>query len=167
MLNLGKAPGGDFPRAAVIGLKKIMDNLPKASQPVTFAGNALGCTVALKNIELMKRYKLDKRAMELGNYFMGMLKDLEEESKIIGEVRGLGLMIGVEIVKNKSTKEPMDLEKMIWFIHRMRDKGVLVLICGRYGQVIRFMPPLVVTKEMIDKTFELFKDTIKELENKL
>lgn len=167
MLNLGKALGGDFPVAAVVGLKKIMDNLPKASQPVTFAGNALGCAVALKNIELMKRYRLDERAAELGKYFMGMLKELEEESKIIGEVRGLGLMIGVEMVKDKRTKEPMDLEKMIWLINKMRDKGVLMLICGRYGQVIRFMPPLVITKEMIDKALELFRDTVKEIENRL
>jgi 4-aminobutyrate aminotransferase len=167
LLNLGKALGGDFPVAAVVGLKRIMDNLPPSSQPVTFAGNALGCAVALKNIELMKRYKLDERAAELGEYFMNKLRELEEESKIIGEVRGLGLMIGVEMVKDKKTKEPMDLERMIWLIQKMRDKGVLMLMCGRYGQVIRFMPPLIITKAMLDKTFELFRDAVKELESKL
>ena len=167
ILNLGKALGGDFPVAAVVGLKRVMDKLSKASQPVTFAGNALGCAVALKNIELMKKYKLDERAAKLGDYFMKMLKELENESRIIGEVRGLGLMIGVEMVKDKKTKQPMDLDKMVWLVHRMRDKGVLALICGRWSQVFRFMPPLVITKDMLDKAFEIFRDTVKELERTL
>jgi len=167
LLNLGKALGGDFPVAAVVGLKKIMDKLPKASQPVTFAGNALGCAVALKNIELMKRYKLDERASKLGSYFMKMLKELEDETKIVGEVRGLGLMIGVEIVKDKRTKEPMSLENMVWLAQRMRDKGVLALMCGRWGQVFRFMPPLVITKDLLDKVYEIFRDLVKELEKRI
>jgi 4-aminobutyrate aminotransferase len=167
ILNLGKALGGDFPVAAVIGLKRIMDKLPTASQPVTFSGNALGCAVALKNIELMKRYQLEKRAVELGEYFMKKLRELEKDSKIIGEVRGLGLMIGVELVKDKKSKEPMDIEKMVWLIQKMKEKGVLILICGRYGQVIRFVPPLIITKEMLDKTFELFEETLKEFERRI
>jgi len=167
LLNLGKALGGDFPVAAVAGLKRIMDMLPKAAQPVTFAGNALGCAVALKNIELMKRYQLEKRAAELGEYFMKNLKEFEKNSKIVGEVRGLGLMIGVELVKGKESKKPMDIEKTVWLIQKMKEKGVLMLICGRYGQVIRFMPPLIITKELLDKTFELFTETLKELESKI
>ncbi|MDI9619433.1 MAG: aspartate aminotransferase family protein [Candidatus Nezhaarchaeota archaeon] len=167
ILNLGKALGGDFPVAAVVGLKKIMDNLPRASQPVTFAGNALGCAVALKNIELMERYKLDERAARLGEYFMGLLKELEAESKIVGEVRGLGLMIGIEIVKDKTTKQPMNLENMVWLVHRMRDKGLLAMICGRWGQVFRFMPPLIITKEMLDKAFEVFRESLRELEKRI
>jgi 4-aminobutyrate aminotransferase len=167
LLNLGKALGGDFPVAAVVGLKRIMDKLPPASQPVTFAGNALGCAVALKNIELMKRYQLEKRAAALGEYFMKKLKELEKDSKIIGEVRGLGLMIGVELVKDKKSKEPMDTEKMVWLVQKMKEKGVLMIPCGRYGQVIRFMPPLIITKDMLDITFELFKETLKELETKI
>ncbi len=167
LLNLGKALGGDFPVAAVAGLKRIMDMLPKAAQPVTFAGNALGCAVAIKNIELMRRYQLEKRAAELGEYFMKKLKEFEKNSKIVGEVRGLGLMIGVELVKDKESKKPMDIEKMVWLIQKMKEKGVLMLMCGRYGQVIRFMPPLIITKELLDKTFELFAETLKELESKI
>ncbi|RLF09763.1 MAG: aspartate aminotransferase family protein, partial [Thermoprotei archaeon] len=167
LLNLGKALGGDFPMAAVVGRKRILDELPRASQPVTFAGNALGCAVALKNIELMRKYRLDERANRLGGYFIKMLRELEAESKIIGEVRGLGLMIGVEIVKDKASKTPMPLENMIWLVHQMRNRGVLALICGHWGQVFRFMPPLVITKEHLDKAYEAFSQVVKELERRL
>jgi 4-aminobutyrate aminotransferase-like enzyme len=76
-------------------------------------------------------------------------------------------MIGVELVKDKKSKEPMDIEKMVWLIQKMKEKGVLILICGRYGQVIRFVPPLIITKEMLDKTFELFEETLKEFERRI
>jgi 4-aminobutyrate aminotransferase len=76
-------------------------------------------------------------------------------------------MIGVELVKDKKSKEPMDIEKMVWLVQKMKEKGVLMIMCGRYGQVIRFMPPLIITKDMLDRTFELFRETLKELETKI
>ena len=167
LLTAGKGLGGDFPVAAVIGHKKIMDNLPTVWNPVTFGGNAVGAAVSLKNIELMERYDLCARSEVLGGYFMKLLKELESTSKIVGDVRGLGLMIGIELVKDKTTKAPMDMDKMMWLIHKMRDNGVLVLIAGRNENVVRLMPPLVITKEHIDKTFTIFSSILKELERSI
>jgi len=167
LINMAKALGGDLPVAAVMGRREVMDNIPKTSQPVTFAGNALTCAVAIKNIELMRKYKLDERSRNLGEYFRKLLNELAGESKIIGDVRGLGLMIGVELVEDQKTKKPMNVEKMLWALHQLRDRGVLALICGVWGQVFRFMPPLVITKELIDRGYEIFASVIRELEKKL
>lgn len=84
------------------------------------------------------------------------------EVEIIGDVRGKGMMIAIELVRNRDTKEPLDYGEILQLLWALRDSGVLFLPCGRYSNVFRMMPPLVITKEHLDKALEIIRDVLKD-----
>ena len=108
MLTFGKGMGGDLPMAGLIMRKDLANQLDANSQPQTFAANALSSAVSMTNIDIITKNDLVNRAAELGEETMDRLKIAAEELEIIGEVRGRGLMIGIELVKDRETKEPVD-----------------------------------------------------------
>jgi len=163
MIIMGKALGGDLPFSGVMARKDIVENLDPRSHVLTAAGNAVSCAVACTNIDLLKD-RLIERSVELGDYFIARLGDMAKEREIIGDVRGKGLGIGVELVKNRETKEPVKLDEMERIEWRLRDKGLLVLGCGRNGNVLRIIPPLVITKDHVDKGLEIISEVLKEVE---
>ena len=114
----------------------------------------MSCAAALANIEFMEKENLPARATETGNYAMAKLRELQRESPLIGEVRGLGLMIGVELVKDaKLTPATSEAEAIRDGLLR---QGVLVGVGGVYGNVIRFQPPLIITRSQIDRALAAF-----------
>lgn len=163
MITLGKALGGDLPFSAVVSKKEIVEGLDPLSHVLTAVGNATSCAVACTNIELLQDGLVD-RALVLGEYAMGVLREMAKEIEIIGDVRGKGLMIGVELVKNRATKKPIALEEMVRVLWSLRDNGILCLPCGRYSNVFRLMPPLVITKNLMDKALEIFGSVLRELQ---
>jgi 4-aminobutyrate aminotransferase-like enzyme len=109
----------------------------------------------------MQRENLPARATETGNYAMAKLRDLQKHSPLIGEVRGLGLMIGVELVKDeKLTPATSEAEAIRDGLLR---QGVLVGVGGVYGNVIRFQPPLIITRPQIDRAIEAFAAALHEV----
>jgi len=92
------------------------------------------------------------------------LKDIAKEREIIGDVRGKGMGIALELVKNRQTKEPLQISEMGRVAWELRDKGVLLLLAGRYNNVLRLIPPLVITKDHFDKALEIISEVLKEVE---
>jgi len=137
ILCLAKSIAGGVPMGAVVCDDKI--NVPKRSHTSTFGGNPLACAAAIVTIEFIEKEGLVSRADELGEYFLKKLKAME--SLKIREVRGLGLMIGIE------TKE-----KAGPYVQALMEKGIIALLAGKY--VIRLLPPLVISKEEIDEVVD-------------
>jgi len=163
MITLGKALGGDLPFSAVISRKDIAEKLDPMSHVLTAVGNATSCAVACTNIDLLQDGLID-RAAELGDYILAKLRGIAKEREIIGDVRGKGLGIALELVKNRKTKQPLQLGEMVRVMWGLRDKGVLLLPAGRFGNVLRFISPLVITKAHVDKALEIISQILKEVE---
>ena len=143
---------------------EIEKSLAEGSQPSTFAGNALGCEVCMTNIDIITDPELDLlgRATQLGEEIRGLFTDAMPNAKCIGEVRGRGLMIGVEVVADRKTKEPLEPSKIGEIAMKLLNKGVLMTPCGRYGNVFRFMPPLTVPRDYAYKATDIMIDILKE-----
>ena len=142
----------------------IEESLAEGSQPSTFAGNALGCEVCMTNIDLITDPKADLlgRATKLGEEIRGTLTEAMKTVKSIGDVRGRGLMIGVEVVADQKTKQPPEPEQVGELAMKLLNRGVIVTPCGRYGNVFRFMPPLTISKDYALKATEILIDVLKE-----
>ena len=108
----------------------------------------------------MKEKKLGENAMKIGNYMMKRLEEMKEMYGIIGDVRGVGLMIGVEIVKDKKSKE-YGIEERTDILCKASEKGLLMLPAGTSS--IRICPPLILTKNQADFGLDIFEDSVKEI----
>ena len=164
MLTWGKGMGGDMPMAGLTLRKELADKIPEGSQPNTFAGNAVAAVTAMTNIDIITEddNALIRRAAELGEEIKGWLLEGAADCRVIGDVRGRGLMIGVEMVKDKETKEPLDADSIGRIVFGLLNRGVIMVPCGRYGNVFRFMPPLTITREYCQKATEIFLDVVKK-----
>jgi 4-aminobutyrate aminotransferase len=134
---------------------------PRGSHASTFGGNLAACAASLAVLELMKDKNLGKDVIEKGKYILGYLKNLQEEVELIGDVRGLGLMIGVEFVKNRKIKEPA-IEERDRILKKAFENGLALLSAGE--SVIRLVPPLTIEKEEIDAGLEIFGKVVKSLD---
>jgi 4-aminobutyrate aminotransferase len=135
---------------------------PPGSHASTFGGNPISCVAALKTIELLEG-GLVENAERVGLHFLERLSELQKKYECIGDVRGLGLMVALEIVEDSASKKPcIDLRNKI--IQKCFKKGLLLLGAGK--SVLRFMPPLVVTQDDVDVAIEILDDTIQEILNK-
>ena len=163
MLTMSKAMGGvGFP-IACLAFREDLDKWDPGKHIGTFRGNVLADAGGQAALRFMLKNRLSEHAYNLGQTMLSWLKEVEKESSIIGEVRGKGLMIGIEMVKDKSTREPgPSLAKEVRRLcHR---RGLLVEIGGHYFNVVRFLPPLVLTEELSIKGIEIFEDAVREVE---
>jgi 4-aminobutyrate aminotransferase len=133
----------------------------KGAHGNTYGGNPLACAAALATMELIENEYL-QNANEMGEYMMDILEEIQVRHPSIGQVRGKGLMIGVEFVKDRFTKEP-DPKLRDRIVDHAFVRGLLLLGCG--SSVIRFAPPLSVTRSEIDESMEIFEDAIRVSEN--
>jgi len=159
ILLTGKASGGGIPMGAMLAKHKIMDVWRPGSHSSTFGGNPMGMVAGLAQVREIVENDLAKRAQVLGAHAMKRLSELKDKYEIIGDVRGKGLMIGVEIVKNKETKEPLLVPQMQGMAWR---KGLLMITAGMYGNVFRIAPPLIISREQLDIGIDIFEETVKE-----
>ncbi len=163
MLTWGKGMGGDMPMAGLTIRKDLAAKIDDHSQPNTFAGNAVTAAACMANIDILTENDraLIKRAAALGEEIKNQLKAGAEETRIIGDVRGRGLMIGIEMVEDKATREPLHRDKVGAIIMGMLAKGLIMVPCGRYGNVFRFMPPLILTRDQARKAVGILLDVAK------
>ena len=159
IMTTAKAIAGGFPLGATI-YKAALDFEELGAHSSTFGGNAISLAAALANIEYIIKNKLPDRAAKLGEEALKKLKDAQNEIEIIGDVRGKGLMIGVEIVKNKSTKE-IFREARDKIIDLSLKRGLVLLPTGK--SVIRVAPPLTIEEEHLDTGLDILIDAIKEV----
>jgi acetylornithine/LysW-gamma-L-lysine aminotransferase len=143
MLCVAKSLAGGIPMGAVLCSDAV--RVPVKSHTSTFGGNPLACAAALASLEIIEREGLPEKARTLGEYFLMELRAIKSEK--IREVRGLGLMIGIELK-----------EKAGPYVQRLMDNGVIVLLAG--ATVIRLLPPLVITREEIDIVLSALKEAL-------
>ncbi|MCR6691457.1 MAG: 4-aminobutyrate--2-oxoglutarate transaminase [archaeon YNP-LCB-003-016] len=158
IITMAKTLGGGLPLAATICRADVVDVVQVGGLGGTFGGNPVSCVAALKTIEIVQRY-LDN-VPKLGSILMGRLKEMQEKYEVIGDVRGLGLMVGVELVKNRKTKEPARelRDKVLSECHR---NGLIIMGAGAYHNVIRFLPPLNISEELLNKGLDIFENALK------
>jgi diaminobutyrate-2-oxoglutarate transaminase len=164
IMTISKGIGGGLPLSVLVFDEKL-DTWEKGAHVGTFRGNVVALAAGVAALRFIKRHKLWKHAARLGDdIFLPWLIDLQDESRFIGDTRGRGLMLGVEFVKDKKTKEP-------WteFAKEVRtacyQRGLIVEIGGHFSNVVRFMPPLVITSELAEAGLEIFADALKEVED--
>ncbi len=151
-----KGLGSGMPIGACIARKDLTDNWLPGAHGNTYGGNALACTAAYETISLVQE-GLMRNAADVGEYMNEQLREIAQRQPAIGDVRGRGLMIGVEFVKDRASKEPDHDGADAVMIESFR-RGLLVLTCGR--STIRFCPPLIITREQVDRGLEIFESAI-------
>lgn len=149
--------GGMVPMGAMVARSEVMDWTPGA-HATTFGGNLLACAAALAGLRVLRKEKLVARAAELGKLALSRLRELAEHP-IVGEVRGLGLMLAVELVKDKRTKEPAVKERDA-VIRAALDRGVIVFRGGR--SAIRIAPPLIISQQELEMGLDRFEEALGE-----
>ena len=163
IMTMAKAIGGIGYPLAAIAYHKDLDTWEPGAHVGTFRGHVLAMAASLAAINYMEEKELLPHCLKLGRQTLQRLRDFADECKSIGEVRGEGLMIGLEFVKDKETKEPWkEITSEIQL--KCLKKGVLVWKAGHFGNCIRFLPPLVITSELLDTALYIFEDSVKEAE---
>jgi len=147
MIITAKGIAGGLPLAAVTARAEIMDSSHVGGLGGTYGGNPIACAAALAVIRMIEDEKLVERAAHVGSILFESLNALQQKYPIIGEVRGRGAMVAMELV-HAGTKDP-NPEAMAKVIKYCQSKGVLILTAGTYGNVIRFLPPVVITDELL------------------
>lgn len=162
LITVSKSIAAGVPLSAVIGKAKIIDAPIPGAIGGTFSGNPLALAAGLKVLEIIERDSLATRAVEIGNIMKKRLNEMKEKYEIIGDVRGLGAMVGIELVKNKKTKEPAKE-----YIKKITDgclaRGVIIISSGILGNVIRFLPPLVITDDQLNYGLDTLEEVIRTL----
>ena len=148
IISTAKSIAGGVPLSAIIASAEIMDAPAPGTIGGTFCGNALACAAALKVIEVMERDHLADRSLEIGRTVMARYTAMLEKYECVGDVRGLGGMVGIEFVTDKASKTP-DAALTAAIIQECARNGLMVESAGTYSNVIRFLAPLVMTDEQL------------------
>ena len=154
---MSKSIGGGIPLGATLSTGEIM-SWPPGAHANTFGGNLLAAAGGLATLEFMESNRLGEKAVEKGTYLMKRLNELKDEYRIIGDVRGIGLMIGVELVKENKVPAVDERDSIV---KKAAEEGLILLPAG--DSVIRFVPPLIISKEEIDKGLAIFENTLKNI----
>jgi 4-aminobutyrate aminotransferase/(S)-3-amino-2-methylpropionate transaminase len=160
IITTAKSIAGGIPLSAVIASTEIMDSVQGGIIGGTYGGNALACAAGLKVLEVIERDHLVERSNEIGKKCFEVFNDWKENYEVVGDVRGLGAMIGIEFVKDKATKEPYP-ELVSKLVNNAANHGLLIESAGVNNNVIRFLAPLVITDEQLEAGFEIFEAAIK------
>ena len=163
IITMSKALGGGFPLAA-IAYKDELDVWRKGAHLGTFRGNVTAMAAGVASIDFMIDHDLSGHAKRIGDLMLTKLERIKKSSEIVGEARGKGLMLGIEIVSNKTTKEPSK-ELANELRTECYKRGLLIEIGGHYSNVARFLPPLIITKELAEKGVEIIGEALDIVEN--
>jgi 4-aminobutyrate aminotransferase/(S)-3-amino-2-methylpropionate transaminase len=162
LITIAKSVAGGVPLAGVIGKAQIMDSPPPGGLGGTYAGSPLACAAGLAVLEVMREEQLLKRSQEIGRFMSSRLKGLQVRFPCIGEVRALGAMVAVELVKNARADSPdADLTKAL--VQAAGRHGLVILSCGIYANVIRFLAPLTIPDALLKEGFHLFELALEEV----
>jgi 4-aminobutyrate aminotransferase/(S)-3-amino-2-methylpropionate transaminase len=161
MLVTAKGIAGGLPLAAVTGRAEVMDSVHASGLGGTYGGNPIACAAALGAMETMEEENLVARARHIGEILGSSLRELAKKYPVIGEVRGRGAMQAIELVEPE-TKNP-NTAAMNAVVKYCQSQGVLVLTAGTYSNVVRFLPPLVITDELLKDALSVLDDAFASL----
>jgi len=164
LMTLAKSLAGGFPLSAVTGKAEIMDGPKPGGLGGTYAGSPISCAAALAAIDVVEDEKLAERALRLGDLIAKRVQALSEESagSCIGDIRHLGAMAAMELVSDRDTRKPdADLAKAI--VQTAATRGLILLSCGVRGNVVRFLPPLTASDELVNEGLDILRESLLEL----
>lgn len=162
LITMAKSLAGGFPLAAIVGKQQIMDAPITGGLGGTYAGSPVSCAAALAVIDVMEKEKLPARANQVGDILMQRLRKFQDELTCVGEVRGLGAMVAMELVRNRDAHAPdADLAKAL--VQRAAANGLVLLSCGLYSNVIRLLVPLTASDAIINEGLDIIEKSLREV----
>ncbi|MFE9291196.1 4-aminobutyrate--2-oxoglutarate transaminase [Streptomyces olivaceus] len=159
LITTAKGIAGGLPLAAVTGRAEIMDAAHAGGLGGTYGGNPVACAAALGAIETMRELDLNARARRIEAVMKPRLAAMAEKFDVIGDVRGRGAMIAIELVTDRDTKEP-DPRAAAALAAACHQAGLLVLTCGTHGNVLRFLPPLVIGEDLLNEGLDIIEQAL-------
>ena len=162
IVTIGKPIGNGHPLGVVVTTQAIADSFKNGMEYFnTFGGNPVSCAIGLEVLKVIKEEGLQENAKVVGNYLKSGLQNLMKQFEIIGDVRGPGLFIGFELVKDRETKVPAT-EQASYFANRMRDKGILMSTDGPFNNVLKIKPPIVFSQHNADFLLDSISKVLRE-----
>ena len=162
ILITAKSLGGGLPISSITGRAEIMDHPMVGGLGGTFGGNPLACRTALAVLDLIERENLRERAVEIGEKVLKRFRGFQQKYQIIGDVRGMGAMCALELVKSRETKEPAKEATESFTASALR-RGLIIITAGTFGNVIRTLMPLVITDEELEFGLNVIELTLAEI----
>jgi 4-aminobutyrate aminotransferase/(S)-3-amino-2-methylpropionate transaminase len=162
LMTVAKSIAGGLPLSAVVGKAQIMDAPPPGGLGGTYAGSPLACAAALAVLDVIAEEQLVERSRVLGTQLMARLKALQAKCPAIGEVRGLGSMVAIELVKNRRADQP-DAELTRALVQAAATRGLVILSCGVYGNVIRLLAPLTISDALLNEGLDLLEAALTDV----
>ncbi|KFZ82346.1 4-aminobutyrate aminotransferase [Amycolatopsis sp. MJM2582] len=159
LIATAKGIAGGLPLAAVTGRAELLDAVPPGGLGGTYGGNPIACAAALGSIEIMRQENVAASAKRIEDTVLPRLRALAEETGVIGDVRGRGAMLAAEFVKPGTTEPDADLTKRV--AHACHQAGVVVLTCGTYGNVVRLLPPLSLSTELLEEGLSVLEQAVR------
>jgi len=161
IICLGKPMGAGFPIGATIARKEIIDGWATGKRfTSSSAGNLLASIASITVLRVIREEKLEQRAQRMGDFLMKGLKDRFTDSKFVGDIRGMGLLVSMEFVKDKNTKAPNPEEARRVYQGAFRKGIILNQITGTYHHIVRIVAPLIVTEEEITKLLDTLSEVV-------
>ncbi len=157
---LAKGIADGFPLSATVSTPEIADCLKPGEHLSTFGGNPISCAAAVANIDVMIEDDLSGQAQRKGDRTLGNLRELAADYDLIGDIRGIGLMIGVELVTNKKSKEPAKAQAAA-IRKYCREHGVLIGVGGQLANVLRIQPPLTISDNELERAIDVLDAALK------
>jgi 4-aminobutyrate aminotransferase/(S)-3-amino-2-methylpropionate transaminase len=162
LMTLAKSLAGGFPLAAVVGKAAIMDAPAPGGLGGTYAGSPVACAAGLAVLDAIEKERLCERAEQIGAQMVQTLREATKSVPAIGDVRNLGAMVAMELVKNGDPHQPdADLAKAL--VKHAATKGLVILSCGLYGNVIRFLAPLTASDEIVREGLTILVRSLRDL----
>ncbi|MBT0570741.1 4-aminobutyrate--2-oxoglutarate transaminase [Curvibacter sp. CHRR-16] len=158
LITTAKSLAGGFPLSGVVGRADVIDAPGPGGLGGTYAGSPIGCAAALAVMDAFEKEKLLQRSQEMGTYLIGKLQGIAAQHKSIGDVRGLGAMVAIELFEGGDVHKPAaDLTKKI--VTEAAKRGLILLSCGTYGNVIRILVPLTASNALLDEGLQILADS--------
>jgi 4-aminobutyrate aminotransferase len=159
VMVVAKGIASGFPLGVVCAKNQLMSRWTPTVHGTTFGGNPISCAAAIATIETIRDEGLLENAKENGAYLLNRLKELQAKHEVIGDVRGVGFMIGMELIQPGTDREP-NVEAAKKVLNEALSRGLLMYPCGMRGQVIRLAPPLTVTRDQIDQAIDILDQSL-------
>jgi 4-aminobutyrate aminotransferase/(S)-3-amino-2-methylpropionate transaminase len=162
IVTTAKSLAGGMPLSAVTGRAEIMDTAHIGGLGSTYGGNPLSCRAALAVLEILQEDGLLKKAEILGEKVLERFESMQSRHAIIGEVRGKGPMLALELVRDRETKEPAsdEAKKIVQLCY---EKGLVIIACGNHGNVLRTLMPLVISDAELERGLSILEESLQEL----
>ena len=162
LTTFAKSVGGGFPISGVAGKAEIMDAIAPGGLGGTYAGSPIACAAALAVLKVFEEEKLLERSQAVGERLKAGLREIQAKHKVIGDVRGLGSMVAIELFEGGDTHKPA-AELVSKIVVRAREKGLILLSCGTYYNVIRFLMPVTIPDAQLEKGLAILAECFDEL----